>query len=334
MEFRLGLILCVCCLALSPVNALGEDQYEFRGTVLQVDGRPFSGVVPVIFLQGATDSFTTRTVAGLGGKFQFKKLLPGMYVLIIAVPRWGQMQQTIEVGPSLSDSKGRIEKTFHFERRYSQASENTVSTQQLSIPQSATREYTRARDRLEKRDVPRAVEHLKKAVELAPQFAAAWNHLGTIAYHSKEYSQAEDYFREGLKQDAEFYPSLVNLGGALLSQGKAEESLSINLRAVRTRPNDALAQSQLGQSYFFLGELDNAERHLKQAKALDPKHFSFPQLVLAKIYQLRQDSASLIGELEEFLQYHPDSERVPQVTEWLKRARSEVLLIALPQLKG
>ncbi|MFB3068480.1 MAG: tetratricopeptide repeat protein, partial [Acidobacteriota bacterium] len=136
------------------------------------------------------------------------------------------------------------------------------------------------------------------------------------------YRQAEEHFREALQQEADLYPPLVNLGGALLSQGKLEESLPINLRAVETRPDDALAQSQLGQSYFFLGQLDSAERHLKQAKALDPRHFSFPQLVLAQIYQLRQDSPSLIGEFEEFLQYHPDSELVPQVTEWLRQARA------------
>ena len=106
MKFKIVLIL-TACLILSAVNGLGEDEYEFRGTVLQVDGRPFQGVLPVIFLQGATEPFTTRTVADGGGKFKFKKLLPGMYLLIIAVPRVGTIEQTIEVGPSWSDSKGR-----------------------------------------------------------------------------------------------------------------------------------------------------------------------------------------------------------------------------------
>ncbi len=322
MKFKIVLILTVC-LILSAVNGLGEDEYEFRGTVLQVDGRPFQGVLPVIFLQGATEPFTTRTVADGGGKFKFKKLLPGMYILIIAVPRVGAIEQTIEVGPSWSDSKGRIEATFHFDREHSKQNENTVSAQQLSIPNRARKEYSKAQDRLEKHDVPGAVEHLKQAVEMAPHFAAAWNNLGTIAYFSNEYRQAEEYFREALQQEADLYPPLVNLGGVLLSQGKMEESLSINLNAVKVRPEDALAHSQLGQSYYYLADLDRAERHLKQAKALDPKHFSFPQLVLAEIYQLKENYPSLIGELEEFLKYHPDSKLVPEVTKWLKQARTD-----------
>ena len=55
---------------------------------------------------------------------------------------------------------------------------------------------------------------------------------------------------------------------------------------------------------------------------LDPKHFSFPQLVLAEIYQRKNDSVSLMRELQEFLKFHPDSKRVPELTEWLERTRS------------
>jgi len=45
--------------------------------------------------------------------------------------------------------------------------------------------------------------------------------------------------------------------------------------------------------------------------------------VLAEIYQLKENYPSLIGELEEFLKYHPDSKLVPEVTKWLKQARTD-----------
>ena len=321
MGFRTVFILSLC-LSLSAVHALGEQQYELRGKVVQTNGKRFKEVLPVVFLQGTSEPYTTQTRADSGGKFKFKKLLPGLYTLIIAVPMWGDLQRTIEIGPSGSDSKGRIKRTFRVDRKYSRPNVNTVSIQQLSVSRNARREYTTARKRLEKRDVPGAIEHLKRAVELSPQFTAAWNQLGTIAYLSKEPEKAEEYFREALRQEADSYPPLVNLGGALLAQDKVEESHSMNLRAVEMRPDDALAHSQLGRSYFALSELDHAQRHLKQAKALDPKHFSFPQLVLAQIYELKSDSLSLMRELEEFLKFHPDSKRVPELTEWLERTRS------------
>ncbi len=321
MELRTVFILSLC-LALLAVHGLGEEQYELRGKVVQTNGKRFKDVLPVVFLQGTTEPYTTQTSADTGGKFKFKNLLPGPYTLIIAVPMWGDLQRTIEIGPSESNSKGRIETTFRVDRKYSRPNVNTVSVQQLSVSRSARQKYTKARERLEKRDVPGAIEHLKKAVELSPQFTAAWNQLGTVAYLSKEPRKAEEYFREALRQEADSYPPLVNLGGALLAQDRVEESHSVNLRAVEMRPDDALAHSQLGRSYFSLSELDHAHRHLKQAKALDPKHFSFPQLVLAQIYELKSDSVSLMRELEEFLIFHPDSKRVPELTEWLERTRN------------
>ncbi len=323
MGFRTALILTLC-LALSAVHGLAEKRYELRGKVVQTNGKRFKEVLPVVFLQGATEPFTTQTRADSRGKFKFEKLLPGLYTLIIAVPMWGDLQRTIEIGPSGSNSKGRIERTFRVDREYSRPNLHTVSVQQLSISRNARREYTRARERLEERDVPGAIGHLKEAVELSPQFTAAWNQLGTIAYLSKEPKKAEEYFREALRQEADSYPPLVNLGGALLAQDRVEEAHAINLRAVQMRPDDALAHSQLGRSYFSLAELDPAQRHLKQAKALDPKHFSLPQLVLAQIYELKSDSVSLMWELEEFLKYHPDSKRVPEMAQWLERTRNSI----------
>ena len=323
MGFRTVFILALC-LSLSAVHALGEEQYEFRGKVVQTNGKRFKEVLPVVFLQGTTEPYTTQTRADTGGKFKFKKLPPGLYTLIIAVPMWGDLQRTIVIGPSESDSKGRIARTFRVDRKYSRPNVNTVSVQQLSVSRSARREYTTARKRLEKRDVSSAIEHLKKAVELSPHFTAAWNQLGTIAYLSKEPEKAEEYFREALRQEAYSYSPLVNLGGALLAQDRVEEAHVINLRAVEMRPDDALAHSQLGQSYFSLAKLDDARRHLKQAKALDPKHFSLPQLVLAQIYELKSDSVALMWELEEFLKYHPDSKRVPEMAHWLERTRNSI----------
>ncbi|MDA2928245.1 tetratricopeptide repeat protein [Acidobacteria bacterium AH-259-G07] len=277
--------------------------------------------------------FTTHTLAGPDGKFKFKKLIPAMYTLIIAVPRWGKMHQTIEVGPSFADSKGRIEETFYFDSNHSTKDAQTVSVRQLAIPKKARQEYQKAEDRLGKHDVPGAVEHLKKAVDRAPQFSAAWNLLGTIAYQSEDYRQAEQYFREALKQAPDSYSPLVNLGGTLLSQGRAKDALPINLRAVIARPDDPLAHSQLGQNHFMLGQLEKAERHLNQSKALDPRHFSYPQLVLAEIFRLKQDYAALVGELEDFLEYHPDSELAPELAELLKQTRAYLKKRAL-QRKG
>jgi tetratricopeptide (TPR) repeat protein len=318
------LILCVLLSLHLCGHAEDGDHYELRGKIIQQDQKGGRRALPLVFIHGSITPYTARTVADPDGTFKFKELRPGIYTLIVAVPRQGETQETIEVGPTLADSKGRVDVTIHVERKLPSEESRSVAATQLSVPDRARREYEKAQDRLGQHDVPGAIQHLKTALDIAPQFAAAWNHLGTIAYQSGEYENAEKYFREALRHNSDSYAPLVNLGGALLSLKRAEEALRINLQAVKERPDDALAHSQLGQSYLRVGQIEPAERHLKQAKALDVRHFSFPQLVLAEIYARKEDYAGFVSELEEFLRYHPDSKLAPDVRQSLEKARAAI----------
>jgi len=193
----------------------------------------------------------------------------------------------------------------------------------LAIPDQARREYEEAEKKLAKRDVEGAVAHLERAVELAPRFAPAWNNLGTIAYQSRAFPRAETCFRKSLEADPDFYQPLVNLGGVLINLAKFDEALRYNLYAALTRPNDALANSQLGMNYFFLDKPDLARKYLTAAKRLDPAHFSHPQLILAEIDLRQKDRAAAVGELEEFLQYHPDSPEAGKIKENIAKLRAQ-----------
>jgi Tfp pilus assembly protein PilF len=273
-----------------------------------------------VYLQGATTPFNATTEADLNGRFHFRMLLAGAYVLMV-----GGLQRTVEVGPSLADSRGRVRVTFDlrgadaepiFDRKAS------VSVRELSIPKEARREYADAQKALERRDVSAAVAHLKRALDLAPQFSAAWNHLGTIAYQTGQYVEAEADFRKALEADPDAYAPLVNLGGVLINLTKWDEALECNRRAALKSPNDALANSQLGMAYFYSGKLDAAEKYLRAAKQIDPAHFSHPQLLLAEIHLRRNEPEAAAGELEDLLQRHPDLPNASQIREEVARLRA------------
>jgi tetratricopeptide (TPR) repeat protein len=296
------------------------DLFELRGRVMLPDGRPLKD--GFVFLEGATSPFSSNTRTGLNGSFKFKKLDAAMYRLQIVTLK-GEMERSIEIGPSSADKKGRINIVFEFDPSFHSEGRATVSVKQLAVPEEAEKEYRKAIKALNRKETEEAVEHLRKALELAPHFSTALNRLGTIFYLSQDYRQAEDYFRRAHSYAPDNYPPVVNLGAALLSLGELEAALEMNRRAVEMRPEDPLARSQLGQTYWALGDLDSALKELKHAKALDPGHFSYPQLVLAEIYDQRKDYAGVTRELEEFLKEHPDSPISGKVTESLNQVRSK-----------
>jgi tetratricopeptide (TPR) repeat protein len=301
------------------------DLYQLEGTLRQEDGKVLHGSRLTVWLCSTTSPFSTQALVDLAGHFKIKDVPPGEYTVNITVPHRGEFIQSIEIGPSFADGKRRVVKEFLFRRRRSGSDSHSVSMVTLSVPHEALSEYHKARNCLSKRDTEGALLHLNKAVEIAPQFAAAWNNLGTIAFQTKDMEKAEACFREALRQDPSSIPSLINLGGVLLSRGKTDEALEINKLAVQLRPDNALAQSQLGQNYFAVDKYEEAEYHLKRARALDQSHFTWPQLVLADIYQRRHDFPSLVRELEEFLRFHPDTTKAADVRRLLRYARSRIL---------
>jgi Tfp pilus assembly protein PilF len=291
--------LLILVAAVSPAQIL----YQVSGRI-----RPEGHASVTLF--GATSPFTTSTFTDQSGRFSFKKLAAASYTLAIFQPGRGEARQTIEVGPSLADARHRIQLTVTLrdadfdpttERR-----RHSVSARELAIPERALRDYVDAHRDLEKHDVEAAEKHLEHAVELAPRFANAWNTLGTIAYQTRRFSLAEERFRQALKQDATAYEPLVNLGGVLVTLHKLDEALEVNVHATLTCPGDALANSQLGMTYFELGQFDSAVKYLERARQIDPAHFSHPQLYLAEIQLRRGRKSEAASVLEDFLQHHPD----------------------------
>ena len=182
-------------------------------------------------------------------------------------------------------------------------------------------EYEEAQRDLMRRDFPAAEKHLEQAVEIAPEFSIAWNNLGTIAYQTRRYPRAEECFRKALAADPSSYEPLVNLGGVLVNLGKLDEAWTYNVHAVLARPGDALANSQLGMTYFEQGQMDLAEKHFVRAAELDSSHFSHPQLFLAEIHLRAGKKSAAADDMESFLKHHPDWPQAPKMRETIDELR-------------
>jgi tetratricopeptide (TPR) repeat protein len=293
------------------------------GGLFAVNGSVEPAGPAVVWLYGATVSFSASTLSDPGGRFHFAGILPGAYVLTVVTTAHGEWRQTIDVGPGSADAKGRINVQVRIDEAKSLADRREiVSARELSIPQSAWKEYGKAEQRLSKHDVEAAIVHFQRATEIAPQFSAAWNSLGTMAYHAQQFAQAEQYFRKALAANPDEYAPLVNLGGVLLNLRRYEEAWSFDRLAVSKQPHDALAHSQLGMADFALARLDVAEAELREAIRLDRRHFSNPQLVLAEIYVKQRKPGAAADTLEQFLEMHPDFKSAREIRERIARLRA------------
>ncbi len=107
----------------------------------------------------------------------------------------------------------------------------------------------------------------------------------------------------------------------MLNLGRYQEALELNTSAVRQRPRDALSNSQTGLNYLLLSRLDKALAFLKEAKRLDPSHFTHPQRFLAEIYLRLSNPKAAVAELEDLVARHPDSTEAVNARRALARLR-------------
>ena len=315
-------------LAVSAVFA-ATPVYEISGRLVTPEHpkRPFRArTMGSATLSGAASPFSVSTWIDLSGHFKFKRLQPGTYMLVVSIRTRGEARQTVEVGPGTSDRHHRVWLALHLRNadfvRAPDLRRFTVSVKEATIPNAALRDFERAQKDLSHQDVTSAVKRLEDAVERAPQFSAAWNNLGTIAYQSQNYARAEECFRQALAQDPQSYEALVNLGGVLVTLHKLDEALDRNVQAVALRDNDALAQSQLGMTYYLLGNFDLAKKHLERARAIDPAHFSHPQLILAEIDVREGNPRAAAAVLDDFLAHHPDWPQAATLRKTIAQLRS------------
>jgi len=242
------------------------------------------------------------------GEFRFRALVPGNYTVAVVRSGLGEVRRTVVVSSAVAGPSGVVHATIPYTSSEAAANPNggVVSVRQLSVPPTASAKYAEAQKRLAAHDPEGAVRLLEEAIALAPEFATAWNALGVIAFQTGDDDRAENLFRKSLAADPDAFEPLVNLGGVLLKKKAAADALPFNQRAVRERPEDALANAQLGMNYFKLDRLDQSEQYLLAAKRLDPAHFSQPQLFLADIYARRGNRNAAIRELEDLLALRPD----------------------------
>jgi len=171
-------------------------------------------------------------------------------------------------------------------------------------------------------DLPDADHWMLLAVKMDPRNAEAWYGLGRIRFAQQRFQDAADCFARALVFDPQSvkaennlglsyeglnrtddaiaayrnaikwqqgtpHPSeqpLLNLGIALLHQGKLPEAEQLLTRAAAIAPDDSNIREQLGHLYLQTHQFPQAQAQFEQAIALNPGNPSL-HFLLGRVYR-------------------------------------------------
>jgi tetratricopeptide (TPR) repeat protein len=185
----------------------------------------------------------------------------------------------------------------------------TVSAAELEVPGKAKGQYAKACGDIRGKKLASAEEHLRKAVQEYPQYAAAWVLLGQVLESGERIGEAQDACSQSTTVDASYVPAYLCLADVAGHQKQWNQSLDMADRAL------ALAPARNVYAYFYTA---NARFHLSQVQqaesnallAIDADRFHrVPQahLLLAQVYEAKHDPASEAAQLRAYLKVAPNS---------------------------
>jgi tetratricopeptide (TPR) repeat protein len=191
------------------------------------------------------------------------------------------------------------------------------------VPPTARDLYLKAMESAQAGDNVKAVEQLKGALAIYPQFPLALNELGVRYLKLGQIDKAAEAFKSAVELDPdEFHPRL-NYGIALLNQKRypeAEEQLRV---ALAKRSDAPTVHMYLGIVLAMQRKYEEGQKELQLAIASNSTEVALAHRYLAGIYfETNQDSRGA-DELEIYLRLVPKTPEAEVLRKKIKEIRAK-----------
>jgi tetratricopeptide (TPR) repeat protein len=195
----------------------------------------------------------------------------------------------------------------------------SVSVTTLEAPKDARKAYDRGLQFVQQSRLADAERNFQQAVDIYPNFAAAWYELGKVQQHNREIEPARQSYAKAVAADSKLvgpYEQLVQLA---VDTANWRELADASQRLLDLDPEGHPT------AYFYnavanlnLNRIDLAEKDAWAGEKLDSQHrYPKREQVLAMILAKKRDYAGAAEHMRVYLQYAPDAEDAARMREQL-----------------
>jgi tetratricopeptide (TPR) repeat protein len=299
-QFR-GTLISAAILSLAAVGGAqmppeARPTSSLTGEVTSDEGGPVRHDLQVELIGSQGQWPAQRVPVSLSGDFEIDDIAPGSYELRVIDDAQRVIQsQFIPIG------SGGNRVIVHLpETKQERPVSGTVSVTQLhrKIPSKAMKEFKKAQDASEAGKAEESIEHLKKAIEIYPAYAEAYNNLGVRYLKLNQMELAAEQFQKAAELDNTMSPAYCNLSAALYSLKKLPEAEQAARTAVKLKDTNPRARMMLG--LVLMAENKNPEEALENIRVAE-RQFPKMRLAAAEILARQGESRQAADELKRYL---------------------------------
>jgi tetratricopeptide (TPR) repeat protein len=197
----------------------------------------------------------------------------------------------------------------------------TVSLNTLNAPEKARDAFEKAGKELhkEKVDFKKVSKHLKKATEIYPEFAAAWQLLGQANLAVGDRDEARNSFQQALEADPDYVTPYISLAELEIQENHWEKSLQLTGQAIKLNPTVARAYYFRAIAHYYLQHDQQAEAAIRKVlRSESAADYPVSHYLLGGILGDRGEYEAAASEFRLFLQSRPHEKLVSEVEGRLK----------------
>lgn len=166
---------------------------------------------------------------------------------------------------------------------------------------------------MKKEQLDDAAAHLRKAIEIQPNYPEAHNTLGYVLMKKGQLGEAVAHFQKALELKPELKNAEYNLafarGYTLAQEGKVTEAITFYQKALEIQPNDPLLRNNLAAGLVSLGRTAEAIEQFREALRLN-QNYQEAHVNLATLLLRTGRREEAVMHLREALRLNPNDTEV------------------------
>jgi tetratricopeptide (TPR) repeat protein len=199
----------------------------------------------------------------------------------------------------------------------SAAGPQAVAAVDLSVPDSARKEFEQANEDMSRRDWTSAQQRLNRAILAYPQYAQAYNNLAAVYGHLNDPAHERESLEKAIELNDHLVPALVNLAKLCFQDKNAARAETLLENASRAEPNNPATMTLLAQAQLLDKHFDAAIATAHSVHAMPHQNFALVHYIAARAFERENRLQDALAELQLFLTEEPKGARADHVREEL-----------------
>ena len=317
--FSSALLILIACFNTFAQTDPVASRNTIQGDIITPNGQRLDHPV-LVWL--TTNRGEMSTTSNGNGSFVFRQLGGGRFV--VRVDAGEQYEAATEI-VNIADtgSAGMMSRigqlySVQIHLRLKAAQPITKGIVSASDPPEAVDLYNKALESVKAGDRDKAIEQLKAAIAIHPQFVAALNGLGVQYMKVGNYQHAFEALNSALVFSPDNFMLHLNCGISLFHLAKYSEAEKEFSAALLKKEASGSAHVYHARTLIALKRFDDAAKDLKRAIEIGGDDVKVAHRYLAGIYVENGENVEAVKQLELYLKVSPDSKETEQIKNLIK----------------